>query len=69
MKRGAATVNPWLTATGDAPVAGDRVRVAHGVLGRLGWVSSTSLGHVLVRYDNGARELVDPTRRPVWIVR
>lgn len=69
MKSGAATVNQVLSATTDALVAGDRVRVAYGVFGRLGWVSSTSPGCVLVRYDDGARDVIDPTRRPVWIVR
>lgn len=50
-------------------VAGDRVRVSHGVFGRLGRVSSTSPGHVFIRYDDGAREMVDPTRRPLWLLR
>jgi hypothetical protein len=50
------------------PVTGDRIRVARGVFGRLGRVSSTSAGHVLVRYDDGGRELVDPTRRPIWVL-
>ncbi|UNB49910.1 hypothetical protein [Mycolicibacterium sp. YH-1] len=49
--------------------AGDRVRVSHGVLGRLGRVSSTSPGHICVRYDDGARELVDPSRRQMWLLR
>jgi hypothetical protein len=49
--------------------AGDRVRVAHGVFGRLGWVSSTSPGHVVVQYDRGGREIIDPTRRSVWIIK
>jgi hypothetical protein len=49
-------------------IAGDRVRVAHGVFGRLGRVSSTSPGHVFVRYDDGAREMIDPTRRPLWVL-
>ena len=50
------------------PAAGDRVRVASGVFGRLGRVLSTSPGHVLVQYDRGGREVIDPTRRPVWII-
>ena len=49
--------------------AGDRVRVAHGVFGRLGWVSSTSPGHVVVHYDRGGREIIDRTRRSVWIIK
>jgi hypothetical protein len=49
--------------------AGDRVRVAHGVFGRLGWVSSISPGHVVVQYDRGGREIIDPTRRSVWIIK
>jgi hypothetical protein len=51
------------------PVAGDRVRVSHGILGRLGRVSSTSPGHFVIHYDDGARELVDPTRRQMWLLR
>lgn len=50
------------------PVPGDRIRVASGVFGRLGRVRSTSPGHVLVEYDAGGREVVDPTRRALWIV-
>jgi hypothetical protein len=49
--------------------AGDRVRVAHGVFGRLGRVRSLSPGHILVHYDDGGRELVDLTRRRLWVVR
>ncbi|OBI17423.1 hypothetical protein A5712_02535 [Mycobacterium sp. E2327] len=51
-----------------APMAGDRVRVASGVFGRLGRIRSTSPGHVLVEYDAGGREVVDPTRRALWVV-
>lgn len=69
MKSGAATINQVLSAASDAPVAGDRVRVAYGVFGRRGWVSSASPGCVLVRYDDGARDVIDLTRRPVWILR
>lgn len=47
---------------------GDRVRVAHGVFGRLGRVCSTSPGHVVVQYDRGGREIIDHTRRSMWIV-
>lgn len=50
------------------PCAGDRVRVAHGVFGKLGTITSTSPGHVVVHYDRGDREIVDPTRRSIWIV-
>ena len=50
------------------PVAGDRVRVAHGVFGRLGRVRSTAPGHVVVHYDRGGREIIDITRRPLWII-
>jgi hypothetical protein len=52
-----------------AITAGDRVRVARGVFGRLGNVCSTSPGHVVVRYDDGGREIIDHTRRALWIVR
>jgi hypothetical protein len=52
-----------------APVAGDRVRVASGVFGRLGRIRSISPGHILVQYDRGGREVIDPTRRPLWIVK
>lgn len=51
------------------PVAGDRVRVSRGILGRLGRVSSTSPGHFFIHYDDGGRELVDPTRRQMWLLR
>jgi hypothetical protein len=44
------------------------VRVASGVFGRLGRVRSTSPGHVLVQYDRGGREIIDLTRRPVWVI-
>ncbi|SCX32642.1 hypothetical protein SAMN02799620_05652 [Mycolicibacterium fluoranthenivorans] len=50
------------------PVAGDRVRVSHGILGRPGRVSSISPGHFFIHYDDGARELVDPTRRQIWLL-
>ncbi|WP_164478394.1 hypothetical protein [Mycolicibacterium stellerae] len=50
------------------PVAGDRVRVAHGVFGRLGRVSSTTPGHIVVQYDRGGREIIDQTRRSVWVL-
>jgi len=50
------------------PAVGDRVRVAHGVFGRLGRVRSTSPGHVVVQYDRGGREIIDHTRRAMWIV-
>jgi hypothetical protein len=50
------------------PAPGDRVRVASGVSGRLGRVRSTSPGHVVIEYDAGGREVVDPTRRALWIV-
>lgn len=50
-------------------VAGDRVRVAYGVFGRFGHVRSTSPGHVLVHYDDGSRELIEASRRPIWILR
>ncbi|CAM3308427.1 KOW domain-containing protein [Mycolicibacterium frederiksbergense] len=50
-------------------VAGDRVRVSQGILGRVGRVSSTSPGYIFVHYDDGARELVDPTRRQIWLLR
>ena len=49
-------------------VAGDRVRVAHGVFGRLGRVRLVSPGHVLVHYDDGSRQLVDTTRRQLWVL-
>ncbi|MDX1882151.1 hypothetical protein [Mycolicibacterium sp. 120270] len=48
--------------------AGDQIRVAHGVFGKLGRVSSTSPGHVVVHYDRGGREVIDLTRRSVWMV-
>ncbi|MCV7156523.1 hypothetical protein [Mycolicibacterium brisbanense] len=48
--------------------AGDRVRVASGVFGRLGWVRSTSPGYALVHYDHGDREVIDLTRRSVQAV-
>jgi hypothetical protein len=51
------------------PAAGDTVRVAHGVSGRLGRVRSISPGHLIVQYDRGDREIIDPTRRPVWVIR
>ena len=55
--------------SGFSLAAGDRVRVAHAVFGRVGWVTSTSPGHVVVQYDRGGREIIDPTRRSVWIVK
>jgi len=60
---------PTPTASPSQIVAGDRVRVAHGVFGRLGRVRSISPGHVLVHYDDGGRQLVDPTRRRLWVLR
>jgi preprotein translocase subunit YajC len=51
-----------------ALAAGDRVRVASGVFGRLARVRSTSPGHVFVQYDHGDREVIDPTRRSVRVV-
>ena len=48
--------------------AGDRVRVASGVSGNPGRVRSITAGHILVHYDRGGREVVDPTRRPVWVI-
>ena len=48
--------------------AGVRVRVASGVFGRTGHVRSISPGHILVHYDCGGREFIDPTRRPVWVI-
>ena len=53
----------------NALVAGDRVRAAHGVFGRLGRVRLISPGHVLVHYDDGSRQLIDPTRRQLWVLR
>lgn len=52
-----------------ALATGDRVRVAHGVFGRLGRVRSLSPGHVLIDYDDGGRQLVDLTRRRMWLLR
>ncbi len=66
--KGSVAEGNWMPVRTSRPVAGDRVRVAHGVYGRLGWVSSTSPGSVLVRYDDGAREVVEHTRRAVWVV-
>ncbi|GAA2420198.1 hypothetical protein A7G45_01950 [Mycolicibacterium llatzerense] len=58
----------WVVMTATRPpLAGDRVRVSHGVFGRLGRVSSTSAGHFVIRYDDGAREVIDPTRRQLWV--
>ncbi len=57
------------TASSCFPVTGDRIRVARGVLGRLGRVGSTSPGHVVVHYDDGGREIVDPSRRPLFVLR
>jgi hypothetical protein len=65
----AARIGSVPTAFPCPAVTGDRIRVAYGVFGRLGRVCSTSPGHVLVRYDDGCRELVDPTRRPLWVLR
>jgi|GEM_PF-5255667 len=50
------------------PAAGDRVRVAHGIFGRVGQVRSAPPGHVVVHYDCGGREIIDLTRRSIWIV-
>ncbi|MCV7219167.1 hypothetical protein H7J51_28285 [Mycobacterium crocinum] len=47
---------------------GDRVRVASGVYGNPGRIRSISAGHILVQYDHGGREVIDPTRRPVWVI-
>ena len=46
--------------------AGDRVLVASGVSGRLGRIRSISPGHIVVHYDRGGRDIIDPTRRPIW---
>jgi len=51
------------------PATGERVRVSRGVFGRLGRVSSTSAGHIVIHYDDGAREVVDLTRRQLWVQR
>lgn len=48
--------------------AGDRVRVATGVFGSPARVRSISAGHILVHYDCGGREVIDPTRRAVWLI-
>ena len=56
------------TASGVRLTTGDRVRVASGVFGRLCRVRSTAPGHVLVQYDRGGRELIDPSRRAVWVI-
>lgn len=63
-------VTPYLPASlaGVAPTAGDRVRVAHGVFGRVGRVHSTSPGHVVVHYESGGREIIDITRRTIWVI-
>lgn len=59
----------WLpTATISSLVVGDRIRVAHGIFGRLGRICSAAPGHIVVRYDDGGRGIVDPTRRGIWIV-
>jgi hypothetical protein len=68
MSSGMARVGWGPITTNCVLVAGDRVRVARGVVGRLGRVSSTGLGHVHVRYDDGGREVVDLTRRPLWLL-
>jgi hypothetical protein len=47
---------------------GDRVRVASGVFGNAGRIRSISAGHILIHYDHGGREVIDPTRRPVWVI-
>lgn len=57
-----------LTPFNHALAAGDRVRVASGVFGRLARIRSTSPGHVIVEYDRGDREIIDPTRRSVRVV-
>lgn len=51
-----------------SPAAGDRVRVAHGIFGRLGRVRSTSPGHIVVHYDCGGREIIDLTRRSILVI-
>lgn len=60
--RGAAGVSPTLLSTGD------RIRVASGVFGNPGQIRSISAGHILVDYDHGGREVIDPTRRAVWTI-
>ncbi len=67
MTRIAAEIAPSFPAA-TRPAAGDRVRVAHGVFGRVGRVHSTPPGHVVVQYDCGGREIIDLTRRSIWIV-
>ena len=62
MMRGTAGLDLIHLATGD------RVRVASGVFGNSGEVRSISAGHILVQYDGGGREVIDPTRRPVWVI-
>ena len=56
------------TLSGRSPVTGDRVKVAHGIFGKLGQVRSISPGHVIVQYDRGGRDIIDQTRRSVWII-
>jgi hypothetical protein len=60
--RGTAALGSTHLATGD------RVRVASGVFGSPGHIRSMSPGHILVQYDRGGREVIDPTRRPVWVI-
>ncbi|MBB3606332.1 hypothetical protein FHT40_006021 [Mycolicibacterium sp. BK556] len=60
--RGTAGLDPIHLSTGD------RVRVASGVFGNSGRIRSISAGHILVHYDHGGREVIDPTRRPVWFI-
>jgi hypothetical protein len=67
MNRAAPQLLPVFLAS-VVPAAGDRVRVAHGVFGRIGWVRSTSPGHVVVHYESGGREIIDLTRRTIWII-
>ena len=48
--------------------AGDRIRVARGVFGRTGHVRAAYKGHILIQYDDGGREIVDRTRRGMWVL-
>jgi len=59
---GTAELGPISLATGD------RVRVSSGVFGNPGRIRSILAGHILVQYDGGGREIIDPTRRPVWVI-
>ncbi len=62
MMRGTAGLGSVHLATGD------RVRVASGVFGNSGQIRSVSAGHILVQYDGGGREVIDPSRRRVWVI-